>query len=154
MPNRPLKNQVEKLTFGLFFDEFKGAANLEALEMLSQQASVKVEMKSAQAKFKSQLKQVDKLFNPEYLNDDVDTAEDTADDDQDDETNQFTFLTSFNNLINANDKTFDSEKFEILIEDYCDNLSYKIKVDRLVSAFKSSALAIKEMSDPLELVNK
>jgi hypothetical protein len=150
MPNRPLKNQVDKLTFGLFFDEFKGAANLEALEMLSQQASVKVEMKGSQAKYKLKFKQIDSLFNPDYLNDDFDGTEDNEE--QEAENSQFNFLDSFANLTNKN-KTFDSEIFESLIEDYCDNLSYRIKIDKLVSAFQSSTLAIKEMSDPLELVN-
>ena len=132
----------------MFFDEFKGAANLEALEMLSQQASVKVEMKGSHAKYKSKFKQIDKLFNPDYLNDDLDEAEE----DDDDENNQFNFLESFFKLTNK-EKTFDSEKFVSLIEDYCDNLSYNIKIDKLVGAFQSSTLAIKEMSDPLELVN-
>ncbi len=150
MPNRPLKNQVDKLTFGLFFDEFKGATNLEALEMLSQQASVKVEMKGSQAKYKLKFKQIDSLFNPDYLNDDFDGTEDNEE--QEAENSQFNFLDSFANLTNKN-KTFDSEIFESLIEDYCDNLSYRIKIDKLVSAFQSSTLAIKEMSDPLELVN-
>jgi hypothetical protein len=147
--NKVLKNQVEKLTFSLFFEEFKGTVNLEALEMLSHQASVKIEMNTPLLKKNNQInlkfKQIEQLFNADNLNDDMDAA--------DDDDTEFTFLEDFKQLINGQDKIFDLNQFESLIKDYADQLSFKIKLDRLINAFQSSTLALKEIEDPTALVS-
>jgi hypothetical protein len=148
--NKVLKNQVEKLTFSLFFEEFKGTVNLEALEMLSHQASVKIEMNTSLLKKNDQInlkfKQIEQLFNADNLNDDMDAADD-------DDGTEFTFLEDFKQLINDQDKIFDSNQFESLIKDYADRLSFKIKLDKLINAFQSSTLALKEIEDPTALVS-
>lgn len=48
---------------------------------------------------------------------------------------------------------FDSDSFEALINDYSDELSVKIKIDKVISSFQTSTSAVKEISDPQELVN-
>lgn len=149
-PKRPLNNQVDKLTFGLFFDEYKGAANLEALEMLSQQAQVKNEANlgvlKKNPKLNSILKQLDELFQQENLNDDVEEVE------EEDKNELFEFVSDFNKLVDSKTKVFDVDQFEMLISDYADELNLNLKLDKLVGAFQTSVLALNEMTDAQELV--
>jgi hypothetical protein len=53
--NRNDQIKQEKISFALFFDEYKGLSHLEALEIISRQTSVKLEMINLNKKKTSQL---------------------------------------------------------------------------------------------------
>ena len=150
--NNPSKKSVrkdEKLSFGLLFDEYKGVAHLEALEMLSRQSSVKLEMLSLQnstqnTDTKSKLQVLTELFDAEKLNND-------EDDENNDDSSLFTF--DFKILVNSKDQLFDIEHFEFLINDYARKSHLKLIIDKVIGSFRTTSLASREILLPMELVN-
>jgi hypothetical protein len=139
----PLGKQ-EKLTFSLFFDEYKGSAHLEALEMLSRQTSVKVEMimlnKSNLTENKEKLESLEQYFDSDRLNDENDFNDSDTEND-------------FKLLLNNRTKNFDPEHFEFLINEYAKKSNLKLVLDKVVGAFKTTSHAVKEITSIEELVS-
>ena len=129
----------EKLSFNLFFDEYKGSAHLEALEMLSRQTSVKLEMITLNKSNKPGLDVLNQLFDSNRLNEE---------EDDDDET-----LNDFRLLLNNKTKNFDAEHFEFLLNDYAKKSNLKLVLDKVVGAFKTTSFASKEIISIEELVS-
>jgi len=133
----------EKLTFSLFFDEYKGSAHLEALEMLSRQTSVKVEMrmlnKSNLNENKQKLDSLDQYFDSDRLNDE-------------NEFNDSETQNDFKLLLNNKTKNFDPDHYEFLINEYAKKSNLKLILDKVVGAFKTTSYAVKEIISIDELV--
>lgn len=153
-PNKTIQSVVrtekqEKLSFSLFFDEYKGSAHLEALEMLSRQTSVKVEMflldKSLVSLNKSKLDILNQLFDSDRLNDD---------DESDETTSNFDTSNDFKLLSNNKSKCFDVDHYEFLINDYAKKSSLKLILDKVVGAFKTTSYAFREIVSLEELVSR
>ena len=141
------------MNFGLFFDEYKGTAHLEALEMLSSQASVKIEMlliEKPMSKFsssvRSRLDEIEQqLFDTERLNE-----ESTDDDDEIVRAchEDFKLLVS-----SRDDNMFNTEHFEFLITEYAKKTTnLKIMFEKVIAAFRTTSYATKEVLSPFELV--
>ena len=137
------QEKQEKLTFSLFFDEYKGSAHLEALEMLSRQTSVKIEMimlnRSNLNENKQKLDSLEQFFDSDRLNDE----------------NEFIDLETQNDfklLSNNKTKNFDPEHYEFLINEYAKKASLKLLLDKVVGAFKTTSYAVKEITSIEELV--
>jgi hypothetical protein len=135
----------------LYFEEYKGTAHLEALEMLSSQANVKLEMclltkpySKLDQRVKSELDVLDSYFDADKLNDDEDNESDDDDTEEED----------FRLLINQKDKMFDVEHFEFLINEYVRKSSLnKIVIDKVMGAYRTTSYASKEILSPTELVD-
>ena len=136
----------EKLSFSMFFDEYKGSVHLEALEMLSRQTSVRIEMlllnKSLVAANKSHIDDLDQLFESNRLNDDNEDSTDEATSDD------------FKLLLNNKSKCFDAEHYEFLINDYAKKSALKLILDKVVGAFKTTSYAAREIVSLEELVSR
>ncbi len=128
-----------KPNFTVYFEEFKGVAHLEALEMLSSQSSVKLEVQllnhktlinNRNSSLRLRLDRVDRLFNAEKLNDDYE-----FNDEEDDE--EENLIKDFSQLINRNEEQFDIEQFESLVHDYASKKFYMRNIlDKVVRSFK------------------
>ena len=140
----------DKLTFSLYFEEYKGVVNLEALDMLSKQIALKIEasnikssvFKKLPADKQAQLKSIEQIFDEENLN------LENADEESEEEDGS-----DFQHLVNAKDKSFDLDNFELILNDYASKLNLRTHSDKLLNAFKTSAFAITEVDDPVELLS-
>jgi hypothetical protein len=140
----------DKLTFTVYFEEFKGVVHLEALEMLSRQSSVKLELQLINKLWmknpltKDNMNIIENAFDSEKLNDDYDLEEDDG---------LSSCAEDLKLLANNRDKTFDVNKFESLINNYASRFYLRNVTDKVVSAYKSAVTASKEDLSPLEIVN-
>lgn len=139
----------------MFFEEFKGSAHLEALEMLSSQASVKLEMLAIEkpvsrysSAVKEDLRRLEQLFNTDRLNGDEDD-ESTENEDELSEN----VAADLCKLVNRNDKMFDVSKYETLANEYASKSTLKILTEKVLAAFKTTSLATREDLSPSELVS-
>lgn len=136
------------MTFSLFFDEFTGSVHLEALEMLSRQSNVKLEVQPKPAKLKSALLKFNEFFDSEKLNDDL---EESDNDNTDSFFEKETFLSDFKMLIK--NKSFDSDHFESLLNKYFKKCCFNLDLDKIISSVKQTTDASIEIDSPAELVN-
>lgn len=146
------KQKHEKFNFSMFFEEYKGVAHLEALEMLSRQSSVTIEMLSLgkptyTEDTKEKLDYLEYLFDSNKLSDDFEV-------DQDEE---FAIKLpncqeDFEILISNKEKIFNIEHFEFLLNEYSRRSSLKIIIDRVLGAFRSTSYICMEELTPDELV--
>lgn len=157
--NTSTSSSGKKYTFGLYFDEFKGSPNLEALEMLSSQANVKLDMLAFEkplSKYPSEVREdmkiVDELFDARrFSGDDDDDDKESVDEDEEDfNTN---LERDLNELFCHKEKSFDLAKFETLITSYAKMSSSIVGVERVIDGFrKTSKAARNEELTPNELV--
>lgn len=136
------------MTFSLFFDEFTGSVHLEALEMLSRQSNVKLEVQPKPAKLKSALLKFNEFFDSEKLNDDL---EESDNDNTDSFFEKESFLSDFKMLIK--NKSFDSDHFESLLNKYFKKCCFNLDLDKIISSVKQTTDASIEIDSPAELVN-
>jgi hypothetical protein len=139
----------DKLTFTVYFEEFKGVVHLEALEALSRQSSVKLELQLLNKLWiknrimKENMNVLEYLFDTEKLNDDFDL---------DDDENLAPCTQDFKLLVNNKDKMLNVSHFESLINSYASRFYLRNVLDRVVNAFKTAVTASKEDLSPLEIV--
>lgn len=145
---------AEANSFCHYFDEFVGSVHLEALEMLSRQCNVKLEVLTKPQKMKSVLKKLDEFFNADKLNEE-DENEDR--DDLDADTDSFfdneTFLKDFKTLVR--NKMFDPDRFDELIKQYGKRSHFYMDLEKIIKAFRSAAMyTTKQTGSPIELLNE
>ena len=139
------KPQQTELNFTYYFDEYIGSVHLEALEMLSRQCNVKLEVLAKPAKLKTILTELDELFNSEKLNDDDEDSNDA-----DDFFEAETFLKDFKRLIR--NKQFDVEQFEVLMNQYAKISHFFMDLEKIIHAFKFTSNATRETSSTKDMV--
>lgn len=146
LSNTKSLGKQEAFTFALFFEEFQGSIHLEALEMLSRQSNVKLEVLAKPKNLQPTLTKLEEFFDSEGLNDEE--GEDL------DDTDSFfaneTFLNDFKLLVKK--KMFHPEQFEKLINKYSKKCSFFMDLEKIIGAFKSTAVAAREIDTPVELV--
>ena len=135
------KKSQEKPSFNLYFDEYKGGVHLEALEMLSHQASVKLDVLTQPKELNDTLMTIEELFDSEQLSNDAECDEPSD-------------LVDFRLLINDKDNMFDIDHFELLINEYSRRFSNKLASDNLIASFRTTSLTSKEINSPIELVGE
>lgn len=149
------KTKQEKLTFSMFFDEFKGTAHLEALEMLSSQANVKLEVISpptSRSSVKSDQERLERLFNADHLIDDEEDGGSGSDDDDDDNELNDEIRNDLKSLVGGKDNMFDVARFETLLGQYARDARIKLSVDKVNAAYRTASLATREVLSPVEMV--
>jgi hypothetical protein len=140
----------DALNFTVYFEEFKGVVHLEALEMLSRQSSVKLELQmlnklwAKNPVIKPKVENVEYLFDSEKLNDDYDLEEDER---------FSSCLQDFKQLVSSKDKMFNIGHFESLISQYSSRFHLSRSVlEKVNNAYKSALFACQEDFAPLEIV--
>jgi hypothetical protein len=146
----PVRSQKqEELTFSLFFEEYKGTAHLEALEMLSNQSSLKVERSSSSSSWSSSNELLLlKLFDSKRLDPDQDLDED------ENELSEAELLSSRG--------SFEPNILASLLSGYAEELEQGQSqsellaiVDKvLVAAFRTTSLAAQEVDSQRQLLNE
>ena len=143
-----LKEKQEKLSFSLFFDEYKGSVHLEALEMLSNQTSVKLEMLSLEKTSsnlndtKTKLKTLEHIFDAKKF------------EEMDESENSLEHQNDLKLLISNKDKMFDVEHFEFLMNDYARRSHLKLILDKVIGAYRTTSFGAREITSLSELVIK
>lgn len=145
------QDQSEKaptqVSFSQFFDEFTGSVHLEALEMLSRQSNVKLEVQPKPAKLKPTLLKFNEFFDSEKLNDD---PEESDNDDVDSFFEKETFLSDFKMLVK--NKSFDMDHFESLLKKYFKKCCFNLDLAKIISSVKETTDATNEIDSPSELL--
>jgi hypothetical protein len=118
--------------------------HLEALDTLSRQTSVKLEMHLLQKvnlasspKYKSNIEALDELFDANRLGEEEQISGDG----------------DYELLINKKDKMFDVEHFEFLLNRYALKCNRKLTIEKIIGSFRTTSFATKEITEQIELVS-
>jgi len=142
------KHSHETANFLFYFEEFKGSSHLEALESLSRQSNVKLEvLPKAKVVLKPTLTKLEELFDSARLND-----EEESEEAEEDFFEAETFLKDFKLLIDRKKKTLDVEEFEALLKKYAKKSFFSMDLEKMIGSFKSASFATKEIESQQELV--
>jgi len=142
------KHSHEAANFLFYFEEFKGSSHLEALESLSRQSNVKLEvLPKAKVVLKPTLTKLEELFDSARLND-----EEESEEAEEDFFEAETFLKDFKLLIDKKKKTLDVEEFEALLKKYAKKSFFSMDLEKIIGSFKSASFATKEIESQQELV--
>lgn len=143
---------VEANSFCHYFDEFVGSVHLEALEMLSRQCNVKLEVLAKPQKLKIVLRKLDEFFNADKLNEEEENEKEEGDDESDSFFDNETFLKDFKTLVK--NKMFDPDRFDELIKQYGKRSHFYMDLEKIIKAFRSAAMyTTKQTASPIELVS-
>lgn len=145
-------SKQEKVSFSLFFDEYKGTAHLEALEMLSSQAKVKLELLDMEKPIsryskavKTELERIKRLFDEKRLNNDEDDEEEDEEDEE--------IRRELEGLTDETKKALDLSRVEALARQFSSRSSLIANIDKMIASFRTASLASREDAlSPSELV--
>ncbi len=147
-------HKSEANSFCYYFDEFVGSVHLEALEMLSRQCNVKLEVLAKPQQLRALLSRLDGFFNADKLNDENENEKNGEDPDADADSffGDEEFLKDFESLVR--NKTFDPDRFEVLINQYGKRLHFFVDLEKIVKAFRTATtITTQQIGSPIELVS-
>lgn len=141
-------SEKEKQSFKLYFNEFKGFVHLESLEVLSKQATAKLDAqmmnKSLMRAAKKELTTADAYFNQTRV---LGEREDDNDDAEDDGSPTRKEL---NSLVNKN-KTLNIQELNRLVEEFTTSF-HSANTSKIIKGFKTASVVCGEELTPVELV--
>ncbi|CAF0847718.1 unnamed protein product [Brachionus calyciflorus] len=145
--NRISLKKIKEKTFDSLFDELNGKLHMEALEILSREMSVKIEMslleKRLSNKKSEQFSELDENFDAKNLDDDCDYL-DYLDE---------SLLQS--NPIRNLDESFNENNFKLVLNNYIENLNIvNIQIDKIQQVLFSFASNIESFENYQEIKEK